>query len=312
MCDPGPYPGIDQVLRSLFPAKLFNRSGASLDLSNKVRNDPLTILPYDILLGILDYLPVDDTFALRKASWHVFTSTQEPAFWRHLLRLRVAPWFWEIKDLLAHTKFPETFDFQGLLMWLYYITFPEYGFRGPLMGIANRRRIWNACQDLVPVYAAKVTVTQPVAPPSEEAKAILDAAKSLHMPLVMYPQPQPKTARTISAQFICSWGEVTHRACDFDTYWDKEGALVGISVTFGQTERLFGTKSKYKGQPMNIPAKDWIREIRIQLNQADMLSEYTNRTEWNGKSDVKPYREVVINGMEVSLNKHHIIQVLFL
>ncbi|OAL57354.1 hypothetical protein IQ07DRAFT_528128 [Pyrenochaeta sp. DS3sAY3a] len=295
--DPGPKPGIDEVLRSMFPAKLFNRPESLLELSDKVRNDPLAILPYDVLLGILDHLPEKSTLALRKASWHVRTLTQEPGFWRYMLRLRVAPWFWEIKDLLAYTKFPETFDFQGLFKWLYHITLPVYGFKGPLMGIANRRRIWNACRDLVPVYASKVAVSRPVKPMGKESKAILDAAKSLHMPTVMYPPPN-KTSN-ISAQFICSWGEVAHRSCDFDTYWNKNGALVGISVTFGQTERVFGVTSKYKGRSMHITAQDWIAEIKVHLSEADFLRDCReDRTIPNPVFDFHHTGEVMIDGME--------------
>lgn len=96
-----------------------------------------------------------------------------------MMHIRIFPWFWEIQRSLSSTTYPNGFDHKGLFLWLFTSTQPKFGFYGPLMGIANRRRIWRACQGLVPLYKE-----------------------------IMYPQPTHATS--ISAQFILSWAEITH------------------------------------------------------------------------------------------------------
>lgn len=271
VCDPGLRIGFEDVLQSMLPASLFDGAAQSPALSHKVQHDPWHVVPYDILLDIFEHVNTDDMLALMSASAYVQELAHNTVFWRHMLRIRVMPWFWELEMLLQNAAFPEAFDYKGLFVWIDHVTTPEYGMEGPFMGIANRRRIWKACQPLAPMYRHKVAPILHAEPEDEEAKALLDRAESLHMPIVSY--PVPKGATTVSAQFIRSWHEIGHRACVFDTYWNEDGALVGIAVTFGATERVLGSTNGKRSLQLHIEAHEWVQEIRVSLNKSDMFKD---------------------------------------
>ena len=173
------------------------------------------------------------------------------------------------------------------------------------MGIANRRRIHHTCQKILPLYRERVTPSSYAQPAGEEAEDILREAESLHLPIVLF--PPKRAAQTISAQFINSWFDVVHRPCDFDTYWNDAGALVGIAVTFGPDQRIFGSTEGTPGPTFHIEAYDWISEIRIYLGDCDMLDERTDRSNYRSALDIKAASETHIEGLQVSyiLNAVH-------
>lgn len=300
VCDPGPRLGFGDVLQSLLPASLFG-DDATVSVSSEERHDPLHVLPYDILLGIFEYLETSSMLALMSASTYVCDATRAAAFWKHMLRLRILPWFWESRTLLEDTILPETFDHKGLFLWINHITYPSYGLEGPFMGIANRRRIWDACQPLLPMYRHRVAPILHAEPKDEEAIALLNRAKSYHMPIVRYPLTKGET--TASVQFIRTWHEIGHRACDFDTYWNDDGALVGIATTFGTIQRVLGSTEGMRGVTLHIDAHDWIKEIIVSLKDCDMFQENIDRSHYRTALDNRASEagQSYIEGMEVSM-----------
>ncbi|KAF1837106.1 hypothetical protein BDW02DRAFT_577371 [Decorospora gaudefroyi] len=264
VCDPSHHAGLEEELQGMLPASLFGKTLGSIDLLHKVHNDPFNVLPYDVLLGIFERVDTKGMLSLMKASYHVNNSTREPAFWSHMTRLRIFPWFYELRSF-AQTAVLEALDYKGLFLWVDAVTRPEFGNQGPLMGIANRRRIWGISQMLVPLYKEKVgPVPQPEPENSQEAQAILSSAVCLHMPMTMYPQPEEP--RTISTQFVRAWNDIGYRSCDLDTYWRKTErshfpVLVGIAVKFGEQQRLFGSSEGQLSSPMHIEAGEWIKEV---------------------------------------------------
>ncbi|KAF1944979.1 hypothetical protein EJ02DRAFT_420029 [Clathrospora elynae] len=305
LCDPSPRPGFDEELQGMLPAQLFGNPSEPIDLAHKVHSDPLSVLPYDSLLDVFDCLPTDDLKSLMKASYHVHTSTREPPFWKHMLRIRILPWFYELRTF-ANTAVPEGFDWKGLFLWLDALTAPEFGNQGPLMGLANRRRIWNVCQQLAPLYKERVRplAIQNEPEDGEEARAIMKSAVSLHMPMVMYPQPQ--APETISVQFIRSWAEITHRSCDLDTYWNSnvnryESGLVGIAVRFGGQQRVFGTTEGRPGQSLHIEPNEWIKQIIVSVDKMNMFREDQDRSQARQASLPQPSKTACIVGMKVIL-----------
>jgi hypothetical protein len=185
-----------------------------------------------------------------------------------MLHLRILPWLWELDELMASTTLPPNFDYKGLFLWLDSSTMPEIGIYGPLMGIANRRRIWGVCQQLLPLYKERLKPIEYTEPTDAEANAVLQTAVSLHTPIVMHPQPEE--TQDVSAQFIRSWGEISRHSCDLDTYWNNRGALVGIAVTFGAGQRVFGHTDGRKGLPLHLEAGDWIKGIIVGVRDIDL------------------------------------------
>jgi hypothetical protein len=300
--DPVSCPGIEDVVQSMLPATLFDQASTPLlDLSHRVRHDPLTSLPYDVLHGIFAELSIKDTLALIQASWHVHDSTRDPAFWRLMIRVHIVSFFSELDNMLNNMTFPDTFDWRAAFQWLNEITKPKFAMEGPLCGIANRRRIWDVCLQLKPRYLEKLHPENYQEPGDDEAADVLAGAKSFHMPLIMHPQPSAQDARAVTTQFVRSWSEIGYRACDFDTYWkDDHSRLVGISVTFGSVARVFGSTEGVKGVSMHIGAGEWISEIVLRLGKLQLHVRDADRGAITGPEDPKAVAEAHVKGMVVS------------
>jgi hypothetical protein len=155
VADPSPVPSIGQIIRDLMPKELLGSKPSTFDFSHKVRNDPLEPLPYDAVYNVFEYLDINDALSLRQASWHVFAWTRRDVnrFGKQMIRLHLSPWFWEMDDVLSCVNDP-TFDFTRFFLWLEAVTEPKKGLKGPFLGIANRWRIYDTCQQLVLDYHA--------------------------------------------------------------------------------------------------------------------------------------------------------------
>jgi hypothetical protein len=236
-----------------------------------------------------------DIVSLMKVSYHVNASTRGDAFWKHRLRIRMQPWLYELGNLAL----PEIFDYKGLFLWLASQTRPELWNHGPLMGIANRRRIWNACQELVSLYKHRLRPARSHPETDQElheAETILANSMCSHMPMTMYPQPEHPV--DISAQFIRSWTEIKNRFCNFDTYWRSMSgcesrycyALVGVAVTFDGHKRVFGSEQGWPGRRLHIRANEWIQEITVTITTVPMVT----------PKDSIPNRPAYISDLSVS------------
>ncbi|KAI4639723.1 hypothetical protein J4E93_009077 [Alternaria ventricosa] len=294
VCDPSPRPALQESIQDILPANIFGGSPQSANLAHKVRSDPTTVLPYDLLHEILGYVDSKDMLSFMKASYHVNSVTREAAFWKHMLRMRILPWFYELR-YFVETATTDALDYKDLFLWVDASTRPRFGNQGPLMHIANRRRIWGCCQPVASLYKKATGPVEPAEPAdSEEAKAILDSSLCLHMPMTMY--PPPAQTETVSAQFIHSWNEITHRACVLDTYWrhinNSDDYLVGISVTLGDQTRLFGSSDGFSGLPFHLDRGEWIKEIVC------CVESIVNQTGPHGKpEDPWPSKTAMISGI---------------
>ncbi|KAH5253954.1 hypothetical protein HBI71_143270 [Parastagonospora nodorum] len=301
--DPATKPGIEDVVKSMLPAQLFDRPAAqSRSLAHKVCDDPLATLPYDVLHGVFAHLSLKDTLSLMKASWHVLESTRDATFWRLMIRVHITDFFWELKELFKTTTFPETFDWKGMFQWLDQTTRGSFAMEGPMMAIANRRRIWNVCQQLAPLYYEKLEAEAYIDPPDADAEAIMMNAKVYHSAVTMF--PIPAETRPATTQFIRSWSEISYRACDFDTYWSGEyGHLIGISVDFGSEKRVFGSTEGAPGQSLHIAAEDWIKEIMVSSRPIHERGKFDRENgEDVGPKDARSAGPSMIQGMDVYLS----------
>jgi hypothetical protein len=147
VCDPSPHPALQEKIQDMLPANVVARTSAYANLTRKVRNDPTNILPYDTILEIFGYMNTKDMKSFMRASYHIHSSTRETAFWKHMVRIRILPWFYELRHFLE-TISTDALDYKGLFLWADALTRPEFGNQGPLMHVANRRRIWDCCQPL--------------------------------------------------------------------------------------------------------------------------------------------------------------------
>ncbi len=254
----------------MLPPSLFEDTTASvIGLEHKVQNDLFKLLPYDIVHIICDYLTREDTFALMEASWHILMTTRNNSFWEHVMRTRM-PWFWELPDLLDKTTFPPSFNYKGLFLWLDYLTTPQFGMRGPasVLGVANRRRIWNTCQDLLESYVVDYDENDAEVG-NDQAKEILDSAISSHVPVVLH--PYPADAVKASTLFVHSWDEIYNLPAEFSTHWNASGSLVGISVRFNTDVRVFGDMNGTEMISTHVRAREWITELKLTISDVQAL-----------------------------------------
>lgn len=126
-------------------------------LSSKVKTDPFGNLPLELLHEITDRLDNGSLFALCSASWtaHSVLRTNN-RFWRHRIQRVSMPWLIEVFPLLDDDDLMKEVEVKVLFCELDSVTKPRLGMRGPMMGVANRRRIWAACEVAGDVYAEAV------------------------------------------------------------------------------------------------------------------------------------------------------------
>jgi len=306
VANPGPKPGIEEVVKSMLPASLFSPSAnPALELSDKVKYDPLTVLPYDVLHSIFENLSLKDTLSLVNSSLHVFDSTRQSTFWRQMIRFHIVSFFYELDGMLKKTTFPDTFDWKGAFQWLDKITKPTLTMEGPMMAIANRRRIWNVCEQVSSLYYEKLNAEVRSEPSAAEAASILNAAQSFHIPLTLWPPPAANDTSTITTQFIRSWSEIGYLACDIETYWSEQhceyGTLVGMSIDFGSGPRLFGKAEGVQGLSLHLKAGDWIKGIQVFVWPTYQDHTRSGIRTIKNRDDSVAVNEGYINGMTVSL-----------
>lgn len=299
--DPATDLGIERVVRCMLPSSLFDRPNIPfLDLMSKVHNDPFMLLPNEILNGVFAYLSIEDSVSLIRASAYARNSTNDPSFWRQMIRRHIVPFFWEIKDLLQSGSFPDTFDWRGALFWLDNATTATFAMDIRLAAIANRRRIWNTCEQLAPLYHEKVEKRRYIEPGDEEANEVLGTAKCYHSAALTF--PPPATVQVVTAQFIRSWSDIAYHACDLEVYWSEyRNDLVGISIRFGTERRLFGRTSEHKTQSMHIPAGAWISDITISLTQIALCLSGPKHEIVRSCDDPRALGKADITGMTVQL-----------
>lgn len=157
VADPSPSSSITQIIQASIAGGLLSKKLPAFDFSHQVRSDPLQILPYAVIYNIIEYLDINDTLALRQASWYVFdwTRSDTAIFGKQMVRLHLSPWLWEVDDFVSSIHDP-ALDLTRLFSWLEAVTEPKFGMSGPFLGVANRWRIWDTCQQLVLDYQDRV------------------------------------------------------------------------------------------------------------------------------------------------------------
>ncbi|KAI1659302.1 hypothetical protein F4813DRAFT_354521 [Daldinia decipiens] len=62
------------------------------------------------------------------------------------------PWFIEIEELIKLGTLRRESLFRGIFFWALDAIQDYTGLTGPLVHVANRRRIWEACEDIALTY----------------------------------------------------------------------------------------------------------------------------------------------------------------
>ncbi|KAH7110305.1 hypothetical protein B0J11DRAFT_573468 [Dendryphion nanum] len=304
VANPSFNPDLIDVLQDTIAQQDFNRPPAKFNLDAHVKNDPFAKLPYDILYSIFPHLPQNASTHLIRASWHVYKSTQDNGFWKQMIRHHFVPWFWELETFMQ-SDILNSLDCKGLYLWLRSITKERYGTEGAWMGIVNRKRIWAVCQVIKKKYLRFKRDTgdgdeDKDLGATDEAQSIKKESVSLSMPITIH--PQPPNAVTKSVQWIKSWSEINCPEKIFESYWSRDGRLVGLAVIINSERRLYGFGDVEQfgvvKHAVDIPGKEWIKAILLHVSDFDI------------QSKEKLARRPAIKGLSLTLTSGAILSVL--
>lgn len=129
----------------------------SASSSRKSTTDPFQQLPNELIHHVTDHLVAKDVFALRQASMVIREATSGSSFWIPRVQNDMK-WLWIPHDLLrgaghrTEGKDKPQIDWMKVYLLFDSVTAHPYGMSGMYMGLANRRRIWNACEQLKSAY----------------------------------------------------------------------------------------------------------------------------------------------------------------
>ncbi|KAL4770711.1 hypothetical protein BDW60DRAFT_223804 [Aspergillus nidulans var. acristatus] len=122
-------------------------SSRSSQLRTKILTDPFDTLPAELTSMVLSYLSGPSLFALLQASMAVRSQTQSQGFWQRKIREDM-PWLWEL-----FSQDTQGIDFRKAYLYFEKKTRPRYGLDDrDWLALANRRRIWGACEVLADMY----------------------------------------------------------------------------------------------------------------------------------------------------------------
>ncbi|KAL4747090.1 hypothetical protein BDW72DRAFT_206801 [Aspergillus terricola var. indicus] len=125
----------------------------AIDFGSRTPKNPFGALPAELIYQICSFLPGSSLKALIQASPFIRLLTSDDYFWRCFIESDM-PWLWQTQTA-ADADIQTHLNHKQVYMWLDEITAPKYGLEDPtVMGIANRRRIWGACEELSRGYRA--------------------------------------------------------------------------------------------------------------------------------------------------------------
>ncbi|KAJ5183609.1 hypothetical protein N7492_001225 [Penicillium capsulatum] len=241
----------------------------------KSMKDPIAKLPFELILLITSKLPSDALLNLLQASPHLRRGLDSSfSFWRPRFE-KDMPWFYEMHSFLHEIFGPANHDameasgksLSRFFAWAHHATTPRLKLRGPFMGIANRRRIWEVCQQLVDPYLEQAKAEYSSSQVGEESQFRSDTI-CLDMPVVT--SPPLNHFHTERVFWVRNWSEYNARNGDFtfNTFWKGED-LVGLGVVMNSDQdprqKVFGLDNHDEDvipavtvKSMRIGQGDWI------------------------------------------------------
>lgn len=125
--------------------------------TRKTTTDPFQQLSNELIHQVTDHLVAKDVFSLRQASMVIREATSGSSFWIPRIQNDM-PWLWVPHDILrgaghrAEGNGKPQIDWMKVYLLFDSVTARPFGMSGVYMGLANRRRIWNACEQIKSAY----------------------------------------------------------------------------------------------------------------------------------------------------------------
>ena len=239
-----------------------------------------TKLADEIFLEILLLLPYQDVQNFVLSGLTPIKLAQAQGYWKRKISIDL-PFLWDLPDLDGRRDF---FKIYHELRRQCFATTPpvdedEAGnshVKGPrdktlILGLANRRRVWNTCSQIAEAYVEK----QKDQPGSDERERISeDITKnslSLHMPLVA--SPVSNDFRSCSAYFLSFWEDLDkEHALTFHFDDDRRLCCLEVETARMKGSRLLGERPR-NGSSLNfqISAGCWITGVELNIGNCYTL-----------------------------------------
>ncbi|CVL08557.1 uncharacterized protein FPRN_13187 [Fusarium proliferatum] len=205
----------------------------------KASLNPLTLLPETVISGVSEFLDNESLINLFCASLETYSSLRDSgSFWKRRIVTHL-PYFLELHEYLKeNSQNLENRDFRKIFLWADAASKPRSGVTRLMFPVANRRRIWKVCEQIEELYNQE---------PRQKGISKRHLGCQVHKSerQVLGDTGEPGL-HFRSANFIQQWSELL---CPWTLglFWNSEGDLSGIAVTFGQTQRIFGHEPKESG-----------------------------------------------------------------
>lgn len=268
--------GVEEVVLSMFGSNGFRALVSDTDPVERVRSDPFTMLPYDLIYQISTVLGNKDLLSLMKASWPVHAIFRDVGqFWQQRIRTTM-PWFFELHQVLEEDQaFLQENDPKRILLWGEKMTLPRRWLTGPFIGVANRRRIWSVCEQLGEVYLPRMKLEEPVH--SYVEKMIMEYSSCSSFAVTSGPDVTTVDIAR-NAYWFKSWSDLQSKPKVFTTFWDG-ASLAGISLgvgsgsIMGMERRLIGRDASTEGireDFMRLQQNEWITGVILHIPNLDI------------------------------------------
>lgn len=253
---------VEEVVLSMFGSNGFKALVSDTDPVERVRSDPFTMLPYDLIYQISTMLGNEDLLSLMRASWPVHAVLRDVGqFWQQRIRTTM-PWFFELHQILEEDQtYLQENDPKRILLWGEKMTLPREWMTGPFLGVANRRRIWSVCEQLGEVYLPRIRLEEPAH--SYVEKMIMEYSNCSSFAVTSGPNATTVDVAR-NAYWYKSWSDLQSKPKVFTTFWDG-ASLAGISLGVGSGS-IMGMERRLLGRD---DSTEGIREdlMRLQKNE---------------------------------------------
>lgn len=239
----------------------------------------------EIVLEILLHLSYQDTQSFVLSGITPINLPQAQGYWKRKILIDL-PFLWDLSELDGPRDFFKTYR---ELRRQCFATTPPTGeddkgntrVEGPrdktlVLGLANRRRVWNTCSQLAELYVKPQKNQMPGSKESQStSEEITKNSLSLQMPLVA--SPVSKEFRPLSTYFISSWEDM-NKEHTFTFHFNDDGRLCGLEVEMAGTNssKLLGEKTKIPdlgaSSKFVIPAGNWITGFELNIGNCYTLN----------------------------------------
>jgi len=265
-------------IASFISGSLFDSRALQVCHEAKSGSNPLAALPETVLFTISEFLDNTSLLNLLCASWATFLSLRDNAsFWKRRIVTHL-PCFFELHECLKEdSQTLQGRDLRRIFLWAEYASKPGSGVAKLMFSIANRRRIWKVCEQIESLY-----IREPRRQPTEKGYIIYKAFKSGRQVLGDTREPGLYFR---SANFLRGWHELL-RPWTFDLFWNSEGDLSAIAISFGEDKRIFGHEPQEKGSYQttgSFPGGVWIKGFVFHIYASSILRPW-QACSWNYSS----------------------------